>query len=193
MPDIDEQRKKVDELKKKILEQKKKGSVVKEEPAAELPAAAPVSVGRKEDETPMHGGSEILKKPEASPMREGPKNLQAESSVSHPVQSTTMASLKAYVQVLRQAWTDGSISKDEEEMLRTLRTSLGVSEPEHESLQHEVQTEIYQNLVMRIWKQGSMSPQDSEKLDFIREKFNISADEHMRIEKTARQILLQKK
>ena len=104
-----------------------------------------------------------------------------------------VASLKAYAQVLRQAWADGSISKDEEEMLRTLRTSLSISDPEHESLQHEVQTEIYQNLMMRIWKQGSMSPQDSEKLDFIREKFNISAEEHMKIEKNARQILLQKK
>lgn len=165
-----------------------------EEPHVPEPPAAPaVSTEQKKNDTPVQKELEPGKKSETPFLQEEPKKIFAESTAGAPAHTTMMASLKAYAQVLRQAWADGLISKDEEEMLRTLRTSLGISDQEHESLQHEIQAEIYQNLVLRIWKQGSMSPQDSEKLDFIREKFNISAEEHMKIEKSARQILLQKK
>ena len=196
MADINEQRKRVEELKKKILEQKKKGFTIPPELQSmveEPPAVPAVSIEQTKNDTPAHQELEPGKKSETRSLQEEQKKIQTVSTPGGPVRSTTVTSLKAYAQVLRQAWGDGLISKDEEEMLRTLRTSLSISDQEHESLQHEVQMEIYQNLVMRIWNQGSMSPQDSEKLDFVREKFNISAEEHMKIERHARQILLQKK
>jgi anti-sigma28 factor (negative regulator of flagellin synthesis) len=207
MPDLNEQRKKVEELKKKILEQKKQGltSPASPEPIAPAKSAEPkapeapkasetvrVPVQKEKIETVSREETKQEKKTESPlPITER-KNAFVETTAKNPDHSSIINSLQAYVQVLRQAWADGSLSKDEEEMLRTLRKSLGVSEDEHKSLQHEIQKEIYQNLIIQTWKQGSMSPQDSEKLDIIREKLGISAIEHMEIEKHARQVLLQK-
>ena len=52
------------------------------------------------------------------------KNTQVQHTV--PV-----VSLQAYAQTLKQAWANGSLSKDEENLLLTLRKSMGISDEEH--------------------------------------------------------------
>lgn len=201
MADIDEQRKKVEELKRKILEQKKKGDAVS---TPGLPTSNPVDVVQ-EKPVPAAGQVQEIKPPVAvvSPQRTEETPLYAKKIVvqqeveekphvkTPPAQqAVSVASLQAYVQALKQAWANGSVSQDEENLLSTLRKAMGISSEEHVSLEQEVRLEIYLNAIVDCWKNGSLSPQDSDRLEALREKFKISAEEHMRLEKQVRQEIL---
>ncbi|RPI05994.1 MAG: hypothetical protein EHM64_04495 [Ignavibacteriae bacterium] len=201
MADIDEQRKRVEELKRKILEQKKKGDA---ELSPDLPLNAPTiqpppvpSPVQEVKQPPVRGGSQnrsedVPVKPEKNVPRqqEEPKQAPAPVSAASVQQSIPVVSLQAYAQTLKQAWSNGSLSKDEENLLRTLRKSMGISEEEHASLEQEVRLEIYLYAIIESWKNGALTPQDLERLDDLREKFNITAEEHMRLEKQVRQEIL---
>ena len=122
-------------------------------------------------------------KEEVKPHTVAEKSIQVQHAV--PV-----ASLQAYAQTLKEAWANGSLSKDEENLLLTLRKSMGISDEEHASLEQEVRLEIYLYAIVDCWKNGSLTAQDLDRLDTLREKFNISAEEHMRLEKQVRQEIL---
>jgi hypothetical protein len=204
MADIDEQRKKVEELKRKILEQKKKGEG---STSPVQPISKPVDVVQ-EKSIPAQNQVQEIKHPVevVSPQRTEETSLRAEKIVvqqkeeekphagvekTTPVQQVvSVAALQAYVQALKQAWANGSVSKDEENLLLTLRKSMGISNEEHMSLEQEIHLEIYLNVIVDCWKNGSLTPQDSDRLDALREKFKISAEEHMRLEKQVRQEIL---
>ncbi len=207
MADIDEQRKKVEELKRKILEQKKKGEGAS---SPDLPTNKPVEVVQ-EKSVPVQTQVQEVKlqaKVESQHRTEEP-TLKAEKIIvqqkedekPHPVIEKTppvqhvvsVVVLQAYVQALKQAWANGSVSSDEESLLSTLRKSMGISDEEHESLEQEVRLEIYLNAIVDCWKNGSLTPQDLDRLDALREKFNISAEEHMRLEKQVRQEILKQR
>jgi ENT domain len=204
MADIDEQRKKVEELKRKILEQKKKGEA---STSPVQPITKSVDVAQ-EKSIPAQNQVQEIKHPVevANPQRTEETSLKAEKLVvqqkeeekphagvgkTTPVQQVvSVAALQAYVQVLKQAWANGSVSQDEENLLLTLRKSMGISNEEHMSLEQEIHLEIYLNAIVDCWKNGSLTPQDSDRLDALREKFKISAEEHMRLEKQVRQEIL---
>jgi anti-sigma28 factor (negative regulator of flagellin synthesis) len=204
MADIDEQRKKVEELKRKILEQKKKGDGVS---TPDLPVSKPVDVVQ-EKPVPAQSQVQEIKQPVAivSPPRTEETPLNAEKIVvqqkveekphagvekTAPVQPVvSVGALQAYVQALKQAWANGSLSPDEESLLLTLRKSMGISNEEHVNLEQEIHLEIYLNAIVDCWKNGSLTPQDSDRLDALREKFKISAEEHMRLEKQVRHEIL---
>jgi hypothetical protein len=95
--------------------------------------------------------------------------------------------------VLKQAWNDGKISQEEADLLAVLRAALGLSEQDHESVQQEIQIEIYLQAILDGWKDGAITPQDSERLDQLREQFHISAEEHLRLEKQVRREILRQK
>lgn len=204
MTDIDEQRKRVEELKRKILEQKKKGEGVlspalptnnsvdagHEKP---LPAQQPVQENNHPVEVARPQQTEETSRKAEKPVgqQKEVEKPSAEKEKTAPVQHVvSVASLQAYVQALKQAWANGSVSQDEENLLLTLRKAMGISNEEHESLEQEVRLEIYLNAIVDCWKTGSLTPQDLDRLDSLREKFNISAEEHMRLEKQVRHEIL---
>ena len=207
MTDIDEQRKKVEELKRKILEQKKKGDVAS---ARELPINKPVDEA-KDHITPVQiQAQEVKPQPkiesqhqieEVKDKTEKIVTKQQDEERSHTETEKApqvrhvvpIVSLQAYAQALKQAWANGSVSEDEENLLQTLRKSMGISDEEHASLEQEVRLEIYLYAIVECWKNGSLTPQDLERLDALREKFNISAEEHMRLEKQVRQEILRQR
>jgi predicted RNase H-like nuclease len=204
MTDIDEQRKRVEELKRKILEQKKKG-----EPASSLDLSIkkPVEEAKKPSTPVQNQAKEITQQPvignqhrteevihnteKTAPRQQEEDKRRIETEKTPQVQHTVpVISLQAYAQTLKQAWSNGSLSKDEENLLSTLRKSMGITDEEHESLEQEVRIDIYLQAIVDSWKNGSITPQDLDRLDALREKFNISAEEHMRLEKQVRQEIL---
>jgi hypothetical protein len=204
MADIDEQRKKVEELKRKILEQKKKGEAAPPSPVSiNKPVdevkerTAPVQskvqeVKQQAEKESQHRTLEVnnaTKKITSQQQEEEKRHIEREKTaqVQHKV---GVASLQIYAQTLKQAWMNGSVSKDEENLLLTLRKSMGISDEEHASLEQEVRLEIYLQAIIDSWKNGAITPQDLDRLDALREKFNISAEEHMRLEKQVRQEIL---
>jgi alpha-L-arabinofuranosidase len=208
MTDIDEQRRKVEELKRKILEQKKKSeSASPSDQSKNIPV-----VEAKERTAPLQGPVQEIKQQSevGSPQRKQEVINKAEKNVlqqqeeqkrhtekekaTEVVQHTVaLVSLQAYAQTLKQAWSNGSLSKDEENLLSTLRKSMGISDEEHVSLEQEVRLEIYLQAIVDSWKNGSITPQDLDRLDALRERFNISAEEHMRLEKQVRQEILKQR
>jgi hypothetical protein len=192
MTEIDEQRKKVEELKRKILEQKNKGEAAPSsnlqtnKPVVEVrePTASVQIQAREVKQQPIPGNQ--LRTEEVKPRAETEKTTQVQHAV--PV-----AFLQAYAQALKQAWSNGSVSQDEENILATLRRSMGISNEVHASLEQEVRLEIYLFAIVECWKDGSLTAEDLDRLEALREKFNISAEEHMRLEKQVRQEILKQR
>jgi hypothetical protein len=204
MADIDEQRKRVEELKRKILEQKKKGEAA---PSSNLSINKPIDEAKKStapvqsqaqevkqqaEVMSQHRTEEVINKTEkTAPRQQEEEKRRTDTEKTTQVQRTVpVASLQAYAQTLKQAWSNGSLSKDEENLLSTLRKSMGISDEEHASLEQEVRLEIYLYALVDSWKNGSITLQDLDRLEGLREKFNISAEEHMRLEKQVRQDIL---
>jgi hypothetical protein len=204
MTDIEEQRRKVEELKRKILEQKKKSEGVSStelsinkpidetmERTAPIQSQPQVVKPRIDIESVPQKGKVIDNTPKIVLQQQEGEKRQVEPEKKVQVQHTVpVIALQAYAQTLKQAWSNGSLSQDEENLLLTLRKSMGISDEEHMSLEQEVRLEIYLQAIVDSWKNGAITPQDSDKLDGLREKFNISADEHMRLEKQVRQEIL---
>ncbi|MCX6120810.1 MAG: hypothetical protein NTX44_04265 [Ignavibacteriales bacterium] len=207
MADIDEQRKRVAELKQKILEQKKKS-----ESAPSLDASINTPVDKaKEPTAPVqnqaqdvkqqveaasqHRPEEVINKTEkiVLPQQEEEKRRAETEKNAQAQHVNPVVYLQAYAQTLKQAWANGSMSKDEENLLSTLRKSMGISDEVHASLEQEVRLEIYLQAIVDCWKNGSITPQDLDRLDAMRERFHISAEEHMRLEKQVRQDILKQR
>jgi hypothetical protein len=194
MAEIDDQRKRVEELKRKILEQKKAGG---ETPSSEAPVSKPLS-DLKEQGIPAAPGSEIkqvtiqaeeVHKSEKSAIQQKVIEKAGTSGENKsPVsQAIPVVSLQAYAQVLKQAWSNGSVSEDEQNLLLTLRKSMGISDEVHQSLEQEIRFEIYYSALVDCWKDGSLTTQELDTLELLREKFHISAEEHLQLEKRVRQ------
>ena len=207
MTDIDEQRKRVEELKRRILEQKKKSESA---PSSDLSINTPVDKAKESTAPVQNQAQDVKQQAEAAsqlrpeevinktekivlPQQEEKKRrIEIEKNTQTP-HAIPIVYLQAYAQTLKQAWANGSMSKDEEDLLFTLRKSMGISEEEHASLEQEVRLEIYLQAIVDSWKSGSITPQDLDRLDALRERFHISAEEHMRLEKQVRQEILKQR
>jgi hypothetical protein len=202
MADLEEQRRKVEELKKKILEQKTKGmdmSAVLEVQQPQVIAASKIISSpdtqqkRNEEENRVVANVPKNVEPETQrqPVKEGKKTELNDAAPAR--RATTVVALQAYAQALKQAWSDGNLTKDEQDLLITLRRTLGIGDEEHQGLEQELQAEIYSHALRVAWKDGNMSTEDSQRLELFRSKFHISADEHFRLEKQVREELLRTK
>ena len=194
MAEIDEQRKRVEELKRKILEQKKGGG---EAPPSDTPVSKPLTEPKEQIipaaepsvGTHVNAKEEDLHKSEKSVLQQKVVEKAGASGENRsPVsQAIPVASLQAYAQVLKQAWSNGSVSDDEQSLLLTLRKTMGISDEVHQSLEQEIRFEIYFSALVDCWKDGSLTPQELDALELLREKFHISAEEHLQLEKRVRQ------
>lgn len=188
MSELEEQRKKVEELKKKILEQKKKE--IGSNGGAALPAGKTVSTPQVSSTptNPPHEGAPLVQK--STPV-ETSKSTPPKTS-SPQQQPVAVTPLQAYTQALRQALSDGILSKDEEVLLATLRKTLNIREEDHAKIMRDIQIETYVRALMESWNDGAITADDMEKLEQLRERFKISAEEHLHLEKMVRQRLLKK-
>lgn len=194
MADLEEQRRKVEELKKKILEQKTKGTVVSA--VQEMPSSTAVETKIISPSTPS-GSKKIEATPHAEDTSQSiQQTVRSEKQKEEPPaqrHAPAVIALQAYAQVLKQAWSDGVVSKDEEAILLILRQTFDITSEEHESLERELQAEVYTHVLTAAWQDGLISTEDSERLEFFRNKFHISADEHFRLEKQVREKLMRTK
>lgn len=135
---------------------------------------------------------EAAKKRHVDRKKETPSTSREAQDVEQVEESPISSVMHAYKQALKQAWSDGLISSDEDQILGSLRSSLSISPEDRETMEGEVRLEIYLDAIVEGWRDGAISHDDSEKLEKMREMFKISAEEHFRLEKRVRQEMLRK-
>ncbi len=87
-----------------------------------------------------------------------------------------------YRQALKEVWSDGAATSDEETRLGQLRSTLSISGEEHARLEKEVKLETYYDALKRAWSSGAITPESASKLGELRRTFQITPDEHDKIE-----------
>ncbi len=222
MANLEDQQRRVEELKKKILEQKKgaqesargdkapatnKSSRTSTEP--DSPASdrgyeqADDLLQSQEEANRMKALADAKHQAEMAAKDRAEKGIQTRKGEAvagkhgkaeqHHHQPLGFSPRKTYMQVLKQAWRDGALSKDEESILATLRSELGISLADHTAMEQEIQIEIYIHAIVEGWQDGAISHEDTDRLEKLRERFNISAEEHFRLERQVRQEVLKQK
>lgn len=93
-----------------------------------------------------------------------------------------LESYEKYKKALMDVWSDGAASADEREWLTALRDTLGISNEDHERLEHEVQLEAYLETLKGAWKQGKIKAEGAGLLAEMRTTFKISREDHDKIE-----------
>lgn len=103
--------------------------------------------------------------------------------------ATSKPELKFYKDAIRQAWADGIITSDEENMLKALRESMGITQQEHDQIIKVVMQEItkdgidaYRLALEQAWMDNILTADEKITLGKLREVLGISEDEHNRLE-----------
>lgn len=110
------------------------------------------------------------------------KQEAATSRTSPPPASSAGRGPDSYRTALKEIWSDGAATRDEESRLAQLRSTLGISDEEHAGLEKEIKLETYYEALKRAWSSGAITPESASKLAELRRTFQISPDEHDRIE-----------
>ena len=97
-----------------------------------------------------------------------------------------------YYTVLKQAWQDGQITKDEQDILHELQKKLGISPEEHKKIEIEIMAEgskkpdserIYKAALKQAWVDGVISEDEESLLKELRRTLKISDEQHRTLEK----------
>lgn len=101
--------------------------------------------------------------------------------------------IEIYKTALMQAWSDGTISDDEESMLASLRESLEITPEEHDRLLKEIHErerdpalEAYKLTLEQVLADGKISAKEQAILDALRNRLNIGELEHKQMEEEIR-------
>jgi hypothetical protein len=92
--------------------------------------------------------------------------------------------LETYRRSLERALADGKIAESEERMLRTLRTSLGISMAQHDQLLEEITLstdknyQTYKQMVLDAMIDGQIDPDEMGMLESLRQSLGISEYQH---------------
>jgi tetratricopeptide (TPR) repeat protein len=104
--------------------------------------------------------------------------------------------IEIYKTALMQAWSDGTITEEEESMLSSLRESLEITAEEHDRLLKEIRErerdpalEAYKLTLEQVLSDGRISPKEQAILDALQAKLNITELEHKQIEEEIRRKL----
>lgn len=90
------------------------------------------------------------------------------------------SNLETYRRSLERAVADGRIVESEERMLRTLRTSLGITMAQHDQLIEEIRLstdknyQTYKQMVFDAMENGEIDPDEMGMLESLRESLGIS-------------------
>jgi DNA-binding PadR family transcriptional regulator len=98
-----------------------------------------------------------------------------------------------YYTVLKQAWQDGQITKDERDILTELGNKLGISAEEHHKIELEIMSaqnaispdsaKIYKAALKQAWVDGVITNDEDSLLKELRRTLNISDEQHKILEK----------
>ncbi|UCH89780.1 MAG: tetratricopeptide repeat protein [Thermoplasmata archaeon] len=98
-----------------------------------------------------------------------------------------------YKTALMQAWSDGTITEEEESMLASLRESLEITAEEHDRLLNEIRERerdpaliAYKLTLEQVLADGEITPKEQAILNALQEKLNITELEHKQIEEEIR-------
>ena len=116
-----------------------------------------------------------------------------------------------YTETVKKALEDGIITRDEGKLLKSLRSSLGITESMHEKLEQgfrkgkeiliededkelnlkdeiypDMYAETYKNAVITALKDKKITQDEFRILDYLRQAFDISLEEHGKVEKEVR-------
>ena len=101
--------------------------------------------------------------------------------------------IEIYKTALMQAWSDGTITDDEESMLASLRESLEISPEEHDKLLKEIHErerdpalEAYKLTLEQVLADGRITQKEQAILDALRKRLNIGELEHKQMEEEIR-------
>ncbi|MBI3788345.1 MAG: response regulator [Ignavibacteriales bacterium] len=171
----EEQRKKVEEEWKKQEEERRKRQVEEERRRKE-----------KEEEEKKRIEEDIRKEQEAYKLREKQKEAEQQTPeparTSLPAEGANVEAFNTYKQALKEVWSDGAATDDEEAILKRLGAVLNISPTDHATLEKEVKLETYFSAFKRAWATGSITPEAASSLADLRKKFQVSPEEHEQIE-----------
>lgn len=157
------------------------------EPAATVPPEkqpAEKSFSPKPEAPPIHKAAPApippvvpQSQPTAPPQRHG----ETETKPSQAPKTTDQA-YDMYKRVLMLAWADGAVSPEEQSQLRDLRTTLRITNEEHNTLETMAKEESYAHAFTLVWTSGMSAKERSAVINELRYKYQISPDAHSRIE-----------
>ena len=90
--------------------------------------------------------------------------------------------LAKYKAELVKAWADGATTPLEDNQLKELRFTYGITLEEHTRLTKEAQRESYMAAFRDAWASGSITPERASELTDLRKRFQISAEEFDKME-----------
>jgi len=98
-----------------------------------------------------------------------------------------------YFTVLKQAWQDGQITKDERDILTELQKKLGITAEEHRKIELEIMStqdmirpdskKIYKAALKQAWVDGIITEDEDSLLRELRKTLNITDEQHKILEK----------
>ncbi|HLX13216.1 MAG TPA: adenylate/guanylate cyclase domain-containing protein [Bacteroidota bacterium] len=90
--------------------------------------------------------------------------------------------LGIYRNILKRIWIDGALSPMERSLIETIRASFRISDSEHESVEHDVQKEVYAEIAKSTIKNGEKTQEQEENLARLRSELSITLEEQLQIE-----------
>ncbi len=91
-------------------------------------------------------------------------------------------SLLMYEETMKEAWFDGKVTEEEEQELRLIRETFGITDEEHAVIEKKVKIESYVDALRLAWKDGVITEMERQVLDMMRRRYGITPDEHLTIE-----------
>jgi CheY-like chemotaxis protein len=82
-----------------------------------------------------------------------------------------------YRELLKDAWLDGKITDQEEHELTAMRELFGITQTQHEQLEHDIKIEAYLEALRIVWRDNVLSDVERKTLQMMREKYNITPEE----------------
>ncbi len=152
--------------------------VVREGPKEEAYKAKQPKTGHEKEE------GQTLEQLEAE-LRTAEEELKKQAKDERAKRESLAAHADALVEYkveLVKAWADGATTPLEDNQLKELRFTHGITLEEHTKLTKEAQRESYIAAFRDAWASGSITPERASELADLRKRFQISAEEFDRIE-----------
>jgi CheY-like chemotaxis protein len=87
-----------------------------------------------------------------------------------------------YREMLKEAWFDGTVTKEEEVELKKVRDVFGITSKEHFEIEREVKVEGYVEALQLVWRDGVVTENERKVLETMRQRYSISPEEHLSAE-----------
>jgi CheY-like chemotaxis protein len=89
---------------------------------------------------------------------------------------------KCYREALAKAWSDGTLTQDEERHLQELRAVLEILDTEHKVFEREIKQSCYKEALAKHLSNNPTALTDGKSIADLQKVFNISQEEHSKIQ-----------